>query len=643
MVKKYLNLKTLILVIIFVVPWVFFGTNEVSAEKITSDLRFYEINTCKISLSAFLLENPNVIYQDHYKIRFNNYSSIKCFGTITGIDQIGHDFYISIGTNSFLNIFFQTILMCTILSFFNYKYKYKISLKEIGSSLLSSALITFSVLVEERFYLKSLYFFDYQEINYRVSLFIFIFLNTLLLYIFTKGFESKIINTVPYLFLFQNVFGGFNFYLYFLYLVPKGIFRLIFKKKLFIKPLYLFFILLLWVNNSYQKEYFLDPDKIRGFSSSIFSQGSIFVWSLILVFSINGLFSIFQKYSQMLNLEVFKNNFFYSGTLLLLFGFLGSHLPVINFMNYYYFGQNKFGINRTTLFEVNEWGERLAWRGFSPSAETSGEFFAFGILFYLLAIISNKFIFKKIDLLYISIFTIGLLSSNNRAALVSVLFCLLLFLYVKKVFNKKFLNLFFVLCSILFLFLIGFNNLNYPLEYYIESVLSDAKYYALADYSSSLNYLNNLNDNGVINFVFYTFSLFGFLINRSELWGIFFARYNPSLQEFLFGTGLNNLGQLYGEVNIKNTSSFLLPHSSFLDLIVFVGMLNTIFILIIIVLNIKSSLNRGEFIFSILSIFALTNLFKSDSLFYFSSFSLYLLVFYITSDKSSYLERKNKQ
>ena len=643
MVKKYLNLKTLILVIIFVVPWVFFGTNEVSAEKITSDLRFYEINTCKISLSAFLLENPNVIYQDHYKIRFNNYSSIKCFGTITGIDQIGHDFYISIGTNSFLNIFFQIILMCTILSFFNYKYKYNISLKDIGSSFLSSALITFSILVEERFYLKSLYFFDYQEINYRISLFIFIFLNTLLLYIFTKGFESKIINTVPYLFLFQNVFGGFNFYLYFLYLVPKGIFRLIFKKKLFIKPLYLFFILLLWVNNSYQKEYFLDPDKIRGFSSSIFSQGSIFVWSLILVFSINGLFSIFQKYSQMLNLEVFKNNFFYSGTLLLLFGFLGSHLPVINFMNYYYFGQNKFGINRTNLFEVNEWGERLAWRGFSPSAETSGEFFAFGILFYLLAIISNKFIFKKIDLLYISIFTIGLLSSNNRAALVSVLFCLLLFLYVKKVFNKKFLNLFFVLCSILFLFLIGFNNLNYPLEYYIESVLSDAKYYALADYSSSLNYLNNLNDNGVINFVFYTFSLFGFLINRSELWGIFFARYNPSLQEFLLGTGLNNLGQLYGEVNIKNTSSFLLPHSSFLDLIVFVGMLNTIFILIIIVLNIKSSLNRGEFIFSILSIFALTNLFKSDSLFYFSSFSLYLLVFYITSDKSSYLERKNKQ
>ena len=91
-------------------------SDQIRPEKITSDLRFYEINTCSISLNEFLLENPNVIYQDHYKIRFNNYSSISCFGQITGIDQIGYTFYISIGTNTILNLFLQSIFWLILIS-----------------------------------------------------------------------------------------------------------------------------------------------------------------------------------------------------------------------------------------------------------------------------------------------------------------------------------------------------------------------------------------------------------------------------------------------------------------------------------------------------------------------------------------------
>ena len=89
------QLKLLLLVVLILSPWFVFGINsDVSPEKITSDLRFYEINTCEISIISFLIENPNVIYQDHYKIRFNNYSSMKCFGLLTGVDQINHEFYI---------------------------------------------------------------------------------------------------------------------------------------------------------------------------------------------------------------------------------------------------------------------------------------------------------------------------------------------------------------------------------------------------------------------------------------------------------------------------------------------------------------------------------------------------------------------
>ena len=108
--KQLKYMKAIVLLVIIIVPFSLSDyTDQIKPEKITSDLRFYEINTCSISLNEFLLENPNVIYQDHYKIRFNNYSSISCFGQITGIDQIGYTFYISIGTNTILNLFLQSI------------------------------------------------------------------------------------------------------------------------------------------------------------------------------------------------------------------------------------------------------------------------------------------------------------------------------------------------------------------------------------------------------------------------------------------------------------------------------------------------------------------------------------------------------
>ena len=89
--NKETFLKILVLLMLIIIPFSLSDySDNVVPEKITSDLKFYEINTCSISLNEFLLHNPNVIYQDHYKIRFNNYSSINCFGQITGIDQIGH-------------------------------------------------------------------------------------------------------------------------------------------------------------------------------------------------------------------------------------------------------------------------------------------------------------------------------------------------------------------------------------------------------------------------------------------------------------------------------------------------------------------------------------------------------------------------
>ncbi len=88
--KFLIYFKILLIFLLAVIPFSLSDySDNIVPEKISSDLRFYEINTCNTSLNEFLLHNPNVIYQDHYKIRFNNYSSIRCFGQITGIDQIG--------------------------------------------------------------------------------------------------------------------------------------------------------------------------------------------------------------------------------------------------------------------------------------------------------------------------------------------------------------------------------------------------------------------------------------------------------------------------------------------------------------------------------------------------------------------------
>ena len=47
--KKIVNLFVLILLLI--IPWVFADySDDVTPEKITSDLSFYEVNPCKVSL-----------------------------------------------------------------------------------------------------------------------------------------------------------------------------------------------------------------------------------------------------------------------------------------------------------------------------------------------------------------------------------------------------------------------------------------------------------------------------------------------------------------------------------------------------------------------------------------------------------------
>ena len=629
--------------VLILAPWFLLGINtDISPEKITSDLRFYEINTCEISIVSFLMENPNVIYQDHYKIRFNNYSSMRCFGMLTGIDQINHQFYISVGTNSFLNLIYQTILWCFVLSFIKKKEDIsEFSIAAFISVLISSGLITAIIYIEERFYVKSLYFHDFYSQRYLIQIWLLIFLVAFLSYYFLSTRDSKLVKYIPYLYLLIGAYSGMNFNFFSIGLITLGLIRIFKEKKLWINKYYLLVLLFIWTNNAYKKDFFVNPDKLRGFTSSIFNELSVLVYGIIITLIINGLFFIFNS-SKNFKIKNYLYNSMFTGFLILIFGYIGSTMPFFNFFNYYFFGLNKYGINRSNIFGLNEWGERLAWRGHFPSAETVGEFFAITLLIYAILILKNKIEFKTVDGFLILTLFIGLLSSNNRAAILALLFCLFIFIIRENLnikYSKFIKYLIVLLLFTVVILLIGINNFIYPIDYLQDSVLNDGKYYSLDnDTSVALDYLiKSKESNNFIYFIFGLISMAGFFVNRSELWGIFVARFDPELQEFIFGSGLYNLGQLYGEININPTYSFLLPHSSLLSFLLFIGILNVTILIGVLFIKIFKNTKKDENIFIYLAIFVFLNILKSDSLLYFSSFVNYLFIFYFASKKDKRL------
>ena len=111
MISSKSNILSIVCLLVLVLsPWLFSDySDDITPELVTSDLSFYEINTCKLSVAEFLIKNSNTIYQDHYNFTLNHYSSISCFGKIAGLTQVGQDFYIAIGTNTIVSLFIQSL------------------------------------------------------------------------------------------------------------------------------------------------------------------------------------------------------------------------------------------------------------------------------------------------------------------------------------------------------------------------------------------------------------------------------------------------------------------------------------------------------------------------------------------------------
>ena len=649
---------TLITILIFIViPFSLTSIgDDISAQIIDEkSVGFYQSNTCKISLFQVLAKN----FSNINKIYVNNnpYPGLQCFGKVTGLDLVNETYILSIGTNPNLTFLLQIFLWLSLLFIFSKKRESKLNLS-FYPPIFIPALFTSQHYFESRFYKNSNFYFNenFQFPNYYYLTFFFGFLFfTFLLRDIYERRDISITGLLPFIFIFNGTFQGLNINIYLVALSYFGIEAIFSKKTNSIFNMLYFIFGVLWIFNFEQTSNYFDGDKLIGFINTSENLGSLIFWILIFYLITNGILFLVNTDKIKVSLKDIKNNFLIAGSLVVFFGLLGSASAYINFFNFFIFGQNKRGMRDLNSVAGN------AWRGFAPSAEFIGEFFAICILITVFYFIKTRDRGTIQDLLSI-VCLFGLYKSNNFAAIISLIMLTSVIIFYEKIkINKKLLIAILLVIFIITPFI--FQALDY--ERYSSALVEESilhsnlfqyddpfkndftkkSYFFNKDYKSILLvdsnherasstlkiiidlYSQNINVPLVPNpiSVLSTVSLF---INRTEMWGIFIAKHNPNLQQSLFGYGpfqiVDYLNGHKVELDVptyKSTALFL-PHSSILDGILFFGIIGVI-ILILFYLYFVYKKRLKENLFLFISIFYIINLLKSDSILYISCFVLF--------------------
>ena len=634
------SLFYIFILFLILLPW--FNTdiqNDYSISKVSQEnVSFYEINPCKISLVQFIGNNIESIYQNHYYFRPNNKSPIQCFGRIAGVTvmqtELETQFIISVGTNSLINLLFQGLLWVFVFSLVpknknpiltSYKYKNL-------SIFLMSYLFAYSIYAESRFYENNLYEFNFNDLRSYLLIFLSYFLISKNLIDIYEERSENLINFIPFVYLFTFIFSGFNFSLLaiiFLYLGLTSFFNGEGNSKF---NLAFVFLSTWWLINSNGSFYFT-VGKLRGFTSSVYEFNANLFWIIFIYILLMGIYKFYIENKKHFNLNFFVKNLSLSSFMILFFGFVSSNIPLFNFFSYYFFGLQRYGVSSNKPFAFDEFGVKISWRGIFPSSETVGEFYGLVLLILFFWIIKKSEI-KLIDYVGICSASLGLYFSDNRTAIVLVFLISIVYVYLlffKEFVNNKFLILFvFIIFAGLSIFLFGSTSY----EFASSSIISQSSVFQYDSiYSSYLRLLTSSQEDGsLFQSVFGLFSTLGFFLNRSEMWGLFFTRYNPTYTELLIGSGPLNFGQLYGEIVINDPESFLLPHSSLLSLIVFIGIVPLIALIVLLAINLIKRKRIYEFV--LISIYILINVIKNDSLNYLAVLLFYSFLFLILRNKS---------
>ena len=343
-----------------------------------------DVSFIKILVTNFF--NNNLLF------RTTNVENIACIGKVMGMDSIGDKIAIYVGTNVVFDIVFQSTFWILVMSFLQIKSSIKNN--NLIPIFIIPFLFTLQLVGENRFY-SSLHKNYGNNIGFENLYLINYLLSILIITIFIKEIlvprSSNFINYLPYVFLLIGTFNLINSNFYLIIASYFGLLNIINKKTLGkINSLYLS-LCLVWLFNSNNQNSFFDVDKLRGFANSTATLQSRIFWFFIVFLTINGVWYLFEISIKSIDIERLKSSFLISGSLVVLFGFFGASNPMVNFLNQYYFLQNKIGINKLSSIAGN------TWRGFSSSAESIGEYYAFIILFYFLSLIwtSKKLPYKK--------------------------------------------------------------------------------------------------------------------------------------------------------------------------------------------------------------------------------------------------------
>tara|TARA_Y100000389_G_C17466148_1_gene525764 strand:+ start:2396 stop:4417 length:2022 start_codon:yes stop_codon:yes gene_type:complete len=659
--KNSLVLFLLVLIIIFPF-WNESSKNIYPAVEVNdSSIGYYQSTTCNISLLNVVMNN----YDNELKLKFNNnnYAGIECFGKVTGLDKVNDVYIVSIGTNSNLTLLLQSTFWILFLLLIS-KFKFQIKNVNFLNVFLLSIFFTFQQFSEDRFYALVNKYFDlslntsnfYLFNNFLILYLLFVFIS-----IFFENNKSSIVNYFPYMFLIVGAFNGFNLNFYSLIISYIGL-KALFERKINFKlnivySIFVFF----WSQTRRDTVTFFDTDKLNGFINSSNNNSSLFFWIVLFWLIINGLVYVYRESN--LDLKILNNNFLISANFIVILGFLGAAFPLANFFNYIIFGQNKRGINSLASVDGN------TWRGFSASAESVGEYFAFVLLFFFVMVYLRKLKISKYTASLLILPIYGLYESNNFAAILSMIlvtFGMIALKYLRKNQLNNLLILFgliMVTGSYLITYRLGFEYVSTQLlfEASLHSNLftylsSEAKSVEITRYfdanqiesllnienqgqgSSLLIYLSTIYKQSLFNLPYVpnlvtALSFVSIVINRNEMWGIFVAKYNPNLIESLFGNGPYQLNNYLYNLKIRldvpegKLSALYLPHSSLLDIFVFFGVIGLTMFSIWNFYVIYQKSSNPEF--KLFLMFILLNFAKSDSILYLNSFALLVFIYAI--------------
>lgn len=654
---KYKNAyKIFFGLLLILVPWsvskAIYDTPYPAQEIVSESVGFYQTNTCRYSLGEVFQVNS---LNSKIEILPDLSSKVECFGKINGVDKSGEKIKVYVGTNPNVDFLLQSIFWLLMLSFIPKSKNFTPKFPNTLAMTIMTSLLFLHLISEDRFYLSYSDTFT-AVLSYDNYLLLSLLVGVLIiLIIFMDLIKTRfynLINFLPFIFLFSGTYNSLNLNFFLLTISFIGIIGI--QEGSYSKGFtfgYFLFSVIHLVSFNTSNTYF-DVDKLKGFINSSQNKLSLVFWVLMIYFFINGLLYLFKESIKFVNLQKLKLNFLISGSLIVLIGIASSTYNYFNYLSYYYLGLNKLGIKSFNSIEGN------TWRGISPSAEAAGEYFAIVLLFWL--IISKLQFIKiaKFEIILIFITLYGLYRSNNFAATIGLIIITILFFLNRSNLNTKLKKSIYVVGLMSLIGILNYSN-DYSYDFTSKTLLHQGISASLVseslpgneygldaaessnfgqilllgendiNLSSSLKYsLKEFTENGNIRFIpdkIATWSFISVPINRSEKWGIFLAKYNPSIVEALFGYGPQQLSDYYLGHPTKYNEGLVLPHSSLLDILIFYGFFGVMLLSLFIIS--KSFQHRKNTLFAYLWFFILINYIKSDSILYLSSFVLSIFIF----------------